>query len=679
MKNSFDIKQRIEELKTKIKDADYKYYVLNEPDISDYEYDMMMKELEALESQYPEFITPDSPTQRVGGEPINKFEVVFHKIPMLSLSNSYDFGDLIEFDRRIKNMLGNESYEYVCELKLDGIAVSLIYENGIFIRGATRGDGIKGDDVTKNLKTIKALPLSVTSDKFKNFEVRGEVFINKDDFEKINEEQLLKGEKTFANPRNTAGGTLKLKDSRIVALRPLNLFVYYLYTEEYPLRSQFENLQILRQLKFPVNKYAEKVSNIREVKAYCDKIEVLRSELPYEIDGVVVKIDSLSQQRLLGNIAKSPRWAIAYKFKAQEQITKLKAITLQVGRIGTITPVAELEPVVLSGSTISRATLHNFDEIKRKDIRVGDYVKIEKGGDVIPKVVEVLKDKRPPEGLKEFEIPEKCPECGTKLYKPKDEVAYYCPNYFCPAQVQGRIEHFVQRNAMEIDGLGTAIIELLIKEKFVKDIADLYELYKYKSKLVEIEGFGEKSISNILSSIEESKKKPFEKVLFAIGIRHVGEKTARILCNHFRNIDNLQLASIDEISKIYEIGPKIAESVYNFFRDKKSKVLIDRLKKAGLKFEIEQEQISVNPNFAGKTFVLTGALTNYTREAATELIEKSGGRVTSSISKKTDYVLVGNEPGSKYNKAKALGLKIISESDFEKMLGKSTLEKSHQT
>lgn len=671
MKSVVEVKHRIEELKTKIKDADYRYYVLNEPDISDYEYDMMMKELEALESQYPELITPDSPTQRVGGEPINQFEVVFHRLPMLSLANSYDFGDLIEFDRRVRNILGNESYEYVCELKLDGIAVSLIYENGIFVRGATRGDGVKGDDVTKNLRTIKALPLSVTSDKFKNFEVRGEVFINKDDFERINEEQVLKGEKTFANPRNTAGGTLKLKDSRMVALRPLNLFVYYLYTEECPLKSQFENLQILRQLKFPVNKYTEKVRNINQVKEYCDKVETLRSNLPYEIDGVVVKIDSLSQQRILGTIAKSPRWAIAYKFKAQEQITKLKAITLQVGRIGTITPVAELEPVVLAGSTISRATLHNFDEIKRKDIRVGDYVKIEKGGDVIPKVIGVLKERRPPEGLKEFQPPVECPQCGTRLYKPEDEVAYYCPNYFCPAQVQGRIEHFVQRNAMEIEGLGTAIIELLIKENFIKDIADLYDLYKYKSRLVNMEGFGEKSVSNILSSIEESKKKPFEKVLFAIGIRHVGEKTARILCDHFHNIDNLQSASIEEISKVYEIGPKIAKSVYNFFRDKKSKILIDRLKKAGLKFELERRQIPINPNFKGKTFVLTGTLENYTREVATELIEKSGGRVSSSVSKKTDYVLVGTDPGSKYDKAKALGVKIISERDFEKMLGKS--------
>ena len=672
MKNLTDIKQRIEELRTKIRDADYKYYVLNEPDISDYEYDMMMKELEALETQYPELITPDSPTQRVSGEPINKFEIVYHKIPMLSLSNSYDFGDLIEFDRRIRNTLGNEPYEYVCELKFDGIAVSLIYENGIFIKGATRGDGIKGDDVTKNLKTIKALPLSVNSDKFKNFEVRGEVFINKEDFEKINEEQLLKGEKTFANPRNTAGGTLKLKDSRIVAQRPLNLFVYYLYTDEYPLKSQFENLQILKQLKFPVNNYAEKVKDIHQVKKYCDKIEVLRSDLPYEIDGVVVKIDSLSQQRLLGTIAKAPRWAIAYKFKAQQQITKLKGITLQVGRIGTITPVAELEPVFLAGSTISRATLHNFDEIKRKDIRVGDYIKIEKGGDVIPKVIEVLKERRPPEGLKEFQLPTVCPVCGTKLFKPEDEVAYYCPNYFCPAQVQGRIEHFVQRNAMEIEGLGTAIIELLIRENFVKDIADLYDLYKYKSELIKMEGFGEKSISNILLSIEESKKKPFEKVLFAIGIRHVGEKTARILCNHFHNIDKLQSASIEEISGIYEIGPKIAESVYNFFRDKKSKILIERLKKAGLKFEIEHKHTLLNPNFEGKTFVLTGTLENYTREIATELIEKSGGRVSSSVSKKTDYVLVGTDPGSKYEKAKKLGVKIIYEEDFERMLNKST-------
>lgn len=669
MSASREIIEKINLLREKISDADYKYYTLDEPEISDYEYDILMKELEKYEQKYPELITPDSPTRRVSGEPTKKFEVITHEVPMLSLSNSYSFDELIDFDTRVKNLLPIKQFEYVCELKFDGLAVSLIYENGIFVKGATRGDGTKGDDVTNNLKTIRSIPLKVKSDKYKNFEVRGEVFIKKNDFEKINEEQEIRGEKLFANARNTAAGTLKLKDNKVVASRPLNIFVYYFRTSETVLKSHFENIGILKNLKFPVNKYSKKVNSIEDVKKFCDEIEEIRDSLPYEIDGVVVKINSLAQQDILGSVAKSPRWAIAYKFKAKQQTTKIKEITLQVGRVGTITPVAELELVLLAGSTISRATLHNFDEIKKKNIRVGATVKIEKGGDVIPKVVEVIEDKEFIK-LREYVNPTHCPVCNSKLEKPEEEVNYYCVNYFCPAQVQGRIEHFVQRDAMEIEGLGTSIIEIFLKKGFIKDFTDLYELKKYKEELVNLERFGEKSITNILNAIEESKKKPFDKVLFAMGIRHIGEKTAKIIAKHFGSVEKLSEASVEEISSVYEIGPKIAKSIKDFFTDEKSRSLLRKLKEKGLNLEIDKfVKMKFNANFKDKTFVLTGTLEKYTRDKASQIIEDFGGRVSSSVSKKTDYVLAGSEAGSKLDKAKKLGVKIIDEKEFGKMIG----------
>jgi DNA ligase (NAD+) len=664
--NLKDVEERITHLKEKIQDADYKYYVLDEPDISDFEYDLLMKELEKLESEFPQFQFPDSPTRRVSGEPTKKFEVSEHKTPMLSLSNSYNFQDLIDFDNRVRNLLEGEKYEYVCDLKFDGLAVSLVYENGILIKGATRGDGFSGDNVTQNIKTIKSIPLSVRNNIHKNFEVRGEVFIRKEDFRKINDEQELTGEKIFANPRNTAAGTLKLKDSKVTASRRLNLFAYYLTSEDIKLTSQFENMKILTELKFPVNKYYKKVSDINEVKKYCDEIEKIRDDLPYEIDGAVVKVNSMSQQEKLGNAGKSPRWAIAYKFKAQQKITRIKKIICQVGRTGTITPVADLEPVLLSGSTISRATLHNFEEIKRKDIREGDFVTVEKGGDVIPKVVEVKTGKRL-KGINQFIPPGKCPVCDTSLEKPEDEIYYYCPNYFCPAQIQGRIEHFVHRNALNIEGLGESIIEIFLKNNFIKDYSDLYLLKNRRKELVQLERFGEKSIDNILASIELSKEKSFDKVLFAIGIRHIGEKTAKTITNYFKNIDNLSKATKEEITGIYEIGPKIAESITDFFSDSKSLKLIEKLKKHGLKFEINASKVT-SDKLKGKVFVLTGTLENYTRDKATEIIENLGGKVTGSVSKKTDFVLAGEDAGSKLEKARKLNIKIISESDFEEMI-----------
>lgn len=668
--SSSQASKKITELKNKIADADYKYYTLAQPDIDDYAYDMLMKELEKLEKEFPQFKSDDSPTNRVSGEPTKNFKVVYHSVPMLSLSNTYNEEELFEFDKRIKGLLPNEKFEYVCELKFDGLAVSLVYENGKLKTGATRGDGEKGDDITQNLKTIRSIPLSTNHSKIKNFEARGEVFFKKEDFIKINEEQELKGEKLFANARNTAAGTLKQKDSKAVASRPLQFFSYNLRTDDVKLTSHFDNMKLLKDLKLPVNDKTVKVSTIEEAKKFCDMIEATRDDLPYEIDGVVIKINSLNQQEELGSVSKSPRWAVAYKFKAKQQITKIKSIVLQVGRIGTVTPVANLEPVFLAGSTISRATLHNFDEIERKDIREGDYVKIEKGGDVIPKVVEVILDKRP-KNSKKFPVPDKCPVCNTPLEKPEGEVAYYCVNASCPAQVKGRIEHFVQRDAMEIEGLGTQIIDIFIEKGFICNYADIYDLHKKKKELLALERFGEKSITNILTGIEQSKEKPFDKVLFAIGIRHIGERTAKVLAKHFGSIDKLIEATQDEINAVYEIGPKISESIVNFFNDKKNLKLVEKLRKAGLKFEIDKSITQkINPLFANKTFVLTGTLEKYKRDEAEKIIEDLGGKSSSSVSKKTDYLLAGSDAGSKLEKAKSLGVAIIDENEFEKMAGK---------
>lgn len=664
-----DIIEKVKYLREKITDADYRYYVLAEPDIDDYSYDMMLKELGDIEKKYPAMISDDSPTQRVSGNPTKIFRTVKHKAPMLSLSNSYNFNELIEFDNRIKNILSESSeknYEYICEFKFDGLAVSLVYENGKLKTAATRGDGSEGDDVTQNIKTIRSIPLSVRHKDLKNFEIRGEVFFRKEDFIKVNEEQELKGEKIFANARNTAAGTLKLKDSKIVASRQLNFFSYYFYTDEFKIESHLHSIDLLQELKFPVNKYFKKAADIKEVKEFCDETERIRDSLPYEIDGVVVKVNSFRQQEILGTVSRSPRWAIAYKFKAKETETKIESIVCQVGRTGTITPVANLKPVLLSGSTISRATLHNFDEIKRKDIREGDFVKIEKGGDVIPKVLEVIIKKRG-RNSKPYSIPSKCPVCGSSLKKPEDEVYYYCPNYYCDAQIKGRIEHFVQRNAMNIEGLGESIIDIFLNKGFLKNYSDIYALVKKKAELLRLDRFGEKSVDNIIAAIEESKTRPFDKVLFALGIRHVGERTAKILADNFGSIENIVSADEERILQVNEIGPKIAESISLFLKDKKNLELIEKLKRAGLKFESVKNTIKKNINITNKTFVLTGTLEKYKREEAQNIIEDFGGKVSTSVSKKTDFVLAGEEAGSKQQKAIDLGVKIISESDFEKM------------
>ena len=669
MDSKEEVKKKIESLREEIEEHNYRYYVLAEPVISDYEYDKLMQELIELEKKYPEFITATSPTQRVGGEPTKEFPTFQHSRPMLSLSNTYNEAELRDFDRRVKNILGDSSYEYVTELKLDGAAVALIYKDGYFFAGATRGDGFQGDEITNNLKTIRAIPLKLRTNKkeLQNIEVRGEVFMKHSDFLKINSEKELAGEKLFVNPRNAAAGTLKLQDPKLVAERNLSIFTYYLYANEANLKTHYDNLKILSQLGFPVNKNHRLCKNIDEVLEFCSEWEKKRDNLPYDIDGVVIKVNSLQHQEILGSIAKSPRWAIAYKFEAKKALTKLKNIILQVGRVGTITPVAELEPVFLAGSTISRATLHNENFIKENDIRIGDYVWIEKGGDVIPKVISIEPSKRE-KTLKPFTMPEKCPVCNSPLVRPENEVAYYCENSQCSAQVKGRIIHFASRTAMDIEGLGEAVVEQLVNNNFIKNIADIYSLKNFYDDLIKLERQGKKSISNLLDSIEKSKEKPFNKVLFGLGIRYVGSNTAKILADQMGNIDNIIKADIEKLQSIYEIGPQIAQSVFRFFRDKHNLEIIERLKSAGLNFDEKKENKNININFYGKTFVLTGELNDFTREEAKSIIENLGGKVTSSVSKKTNYVLVGSNPGSKYEKALSLKIPLLTESEFKKML-----------
>ena len=660
--------ERVEELRRQIREHDYRYYVLAEPIISDFEYDMLMRELIELERQYPELVTPDSPTQRVGGAPTKEFPTVTHPVPMLSLNNAFTIEEIRDFDRRVAELLEGEKYRYVAELKFDGVAVRLKYENGILVLGATRGDGVQGDDITNNIKTIRSIPLRLINpdEKFLNIEVRGEVYMNKVDFEKLNEERERLGEKIFANPRNATAGTLKLQDPKLVAQRPLRFFAYYLMAEGVELESHYENLQILKRLGFPVCEHVKLCESIDEVIEFWRYWEERRDELPYEIDGIVVKVDSIRQQEILGAIAKSPRWAIAFKFTPRQAQTKLLGITLQVGRVGTITPVAELQPVPLGGVIITRATLHNEDYIKEKDIRVGDTVIVERSGEVIPKIVGVVLEKRPPDAVP-FVFPKNCPVCGGPIERPAGEANYYCENPECPAQVRARIEHFASRGAMDIEGLGEAIADKLVTLGFLKNYADIYDLHKHKAKLVRIEGFGEKSVQNLLNSIENSKKQPFHRVLYALGIRYVGSETAKLLADAFGSIDKLMNASVEQISSVYGIGPRIAESVYKFFHDERNLELIKRLKEAGLNFEVKPEE-KAKKKLAGKTFVFTGTLKNFTREEAKEKVEELGGKVSNSVSRKTDYVVVGENPGSKYDKARQLGVKIITEEEFLELI-----------
>jgi DNA ligase (NAD+) len=659
-----DDKRQIENLRKRIRQHDYLYYVLAQPEISDFEYDKLYKQLEELEARYPELITPDSPTQRVSEQPTKDFSSVRHLVPMLSLSNTYSEQELREFDKRVQGLLRiGEGYRYTAELKIDGLAVSLIYENGYLIRGVTRGDGTTGDDVTPNIRTIRSIPLKLYNIDIVSglLEVRGEVFMSRQSFEKVNQMRAQNDEPLFANPRNSAAGSLKMQDARQVAARGLNMFCYQLINHSEPDLdvSHMDNLNHLKQFGFPVNPNTTKCKSMVEVLDYCQAWEKKRYELPYEIDGVVVKIDNQDQQRRLGSTAKSPRWAIAFKFKSSQVQTKIEKIVWQVGRTGTVTPVAELQAVRLAGTTVSRATLHNPDEIERKDIREGDQVLIEKGGDIIPKVVDVLIQERE-KTSRAYKIPQHCPVCNTQLIRSEEESALRCPNYSCPAQINRRIEHFASRGAMDIEGLGTAVVEMLVKQGFINDFSDLYRLQT--EQISKLERMGDKSAQNLIDGIKKSKNQPLNRLIFALGIPFVGTTAAQLLADKFGDVDRLKEADFDTLDAIDGIGTKMAGSIIAFFRSERNLDIIEKLRQADVNFTA-QERIKES-KFKGQTFVLTGTLSSMKREDVVQLIVQNGGKVASSVSKNTDYLVAGDKPGSKLIKAEKLGIPIINEVEF---------------
>lgn len=658
--NKNEAEKQIKKLREEINYHNYKYYVENNPVVSDYEYDMLLKKLESLEAQFPDFITSDSPTQRVGGEPLKGFKTVEHKTPMLSLDNAYSYDELREFDERIKKTCGN--VEYICEPKIDGVSIALIYENGIFTRGATRGDGMKGDDITTNLRTIRSIPLRLQGSKLRNVEVRGEVYFPISLFNKFNKEQEKKGEQVFANPRNAAAGSLRQLDPRIVAVRPLDTFLYYISFSDVDFDTHETSLYLLQTTGFRVNPLIKKVRNIDEAISYCKTLETRRETLDYEIDGVVLKVNSIAQQNKLGATIKHPRWAIAFKFSAKQATTRLKDIVIQVGRTGTLTPVAILEPVQVGGVTVSRATLHNFDELKRKDIRIGDVVLVERSGDVIPQVVKSITEKRSGDE-KIRAIPRKCPVCSSDVIRTGDEVAVRCPNKQCPARLKWRIEYFASRDAMDIDHLGGQTIDKLIEKGLVDSIADVYHLTE--KDLLTLEGFKEKSVKNLLESIEKSKQQGLARLIYGLGIRHVGKYAAQLLASQYQSIDELSKKTAEELTQIHGLGEKTADSIATFFATQENIELIKKLKDIG----IQTKETKKEGNLAGKKFVFTGGLPSLSRPDASNLVTKRGGIVSSSVGKDIDFVVAGTDPGSKYQKAKKLGLKIIDETEFKKIVG----------
>ncbi|MGH2332106.1 NAD-dependent DNA ligase LigA [Thermoanaerobacter mathranii] len=656
-----DPKERIKELREKINYHNYRYYVLDQPEISDYEYDMLMRELIELEEKYPELKTPDSPSQRVGGEPLKEFEPFTHIVPMLSLANAFSEGELKDFDRRVREAVGD--VEYVVELKIDGLSVELIYENGIFTVGSTRGDGIIGENVTQNLKTIKSIPLRLKDNV--SLVVRGEVFMPRASFERLNTEREKLGESLFANPRNAAAGSLRQLDPKVTAKRDLDIFIFNLQrVEGRKFKTHVETLEFLKEQGFKVIPIHKKCSNIDEVIREIEEIRNLKDKLPYDIDGAVVKVNDLEKREILGQTAKEPRWAIAFKYPAERKKTKVLDIIVQVGRTGALTPTAILEPVPISGSVVSRATLHNEDYIKEKDIRIGDTVIIQKAGEIIPEVVEVVKEERTGHE-REFIMPDKCPVCGALAVRLPGEAVRRCTSVNCPAQLLRGIIHFASKDAMDIEGLGPAIINQLLSNGLIHNIADLYYL-KYED-LIQLERMGDKSVKNLLNAIEESKTRDLDRLLFGLGINLIGSKAAQVIAEHFKTMDNIMKAKFEDFTKLPDVGPKMARSIVSFFAEKQNVETIEKLKKAGVNMKkLSKEKVS--SIFEGKTFVLTGALENYTREEATRIIEERGGKVTNSVSKKTDYVLVGKDPGSKLKKAQELGIEIIDEKQFEEML-----------
>ncbi len=668
-KVSKNIEKKIEKFREEIRYHEHRYYVLNDPEISDFEFDKLMRRLQELERQHPELATPDSPTQRVGGQPAEEFPKVRHAVPMLSLDNTYSVDELRDFDRRVRELSGRVKVEYVGELKLDGLSMALTYENGVLTHGVTRGDGVEGEDVTPNVKTIRSVPLKIDAKQLdlirspRRFEVRGEVIMSRKAFEHLNAQREAAGEPKFANPRNSAAGTMRLLDSRIVSDRKLDMFLYYLQVngvEPFPEHSK--SLAALAKLGFKVNPHWRLCRSFEELLEYIQEWEPKRDKLEYEIDGIVVKVNDTRLWEELGTTAKSPRWAIAFKYPARQATTKVIDIRAQVGRTGTLTPVADLEPVDVGGVTVSHATLHNMDEIERLGVKIGDTVLIQRAGEVIPQVVKVA---RHASDGREFRMSKKCPQCGGDVYRAEGEVAYRCVNTACPAKLKESLLYFAGRRAMNIDGLGDKLVDQLVEKKLVHDVADLYSLTHHQ--LANLERMGDKSASNLLEEIETSKNAELARLIFALGIRFVGERTAQFLAHHFGSLDKLATAAEEELYEVEEVGPKVAVSILEFFREKRNLQVIEKLRKAGLQFEQKRAR-KVEGNLAGKQFILTGTLPNYSRDEASRMIEEAGGRVIGSVSKKTDYVVVGADPGSKLNKARSLGVKTIDEAELLKLL-----------
>lgn len=664
-RNLEQARERAEELRREIEMHNYRYYVLDDPVISDAQYDKMMRELEDLEKRYPSLVTPYSPTQRVGGRPKEGFVAVRHFSPMLGLSNAFDEKELRDFDRRVRQALPGEEVQYVVEPKIDGLAVSLYYENGLLVRGATRGDGETGEDITENLKTIRSIPLRLLRP-VPGLEVRGEAYMPKEAFFRLNEAREEAGETLFANPRNAAAGTLRQLDPKVAASRELGFFAYGIgHSEGVEVAEHAGVLELLRELGFKVNPRYRIFGDVAELIRYCQEWQSRRFELPYAVDGLVVKVNSLSQQRRLGATMKSPRWAIAYKFPPEQAVTRVKNIFVRVGRTGVLTPTAELEPVCLAGTTVSRATLHNEDIIREKDIRVGDKVLVQKAGDIIPEVIAVLREERTGKEAV-WSMPSECPSCGSQVVRVEGEAAARCTGLACPAKLHEGLVHFASRNAMDITGLGPAVAGQLLSAGLVRDPADLYNL-RYED-LASLERLGPKSARNLLAAIEKSKKNSLARLIFALGIRHVGERAAKILAGHYGSLEALMNASEDELVNIPEIGTKIASSISAFFADRRNRRVIEKLVEAGINTRAEEGRKEGGP-LAGKTFVITGTLTGFTRQEAKELVESLGGKVSSNVSRSTDYVVAGERPGSKFDKAVSLGINILNEEEFKRMAG----------
>ncbi len=667
-----DIDKKIETLREKIRYHEYRYYVLDDPEISDAEFDKLMEQLKKLETEHPDLITPDSPTQRVGGKPREGFVKVRHSSPMLSLDNTYSENELRSWERRVHELSGSKDVEYMCELKLDGMSMALRYADAQLERGITRGDGSVGEDVTLNVRTVRSIPLSVSKEKLKkagipaDFEVRGEMLMPIPGFQKMNEERERQGLSKFANPRNAAAGTVRQLEPSITAQRRLDFFAYSLLTNG---RTYFDRhsvtMDALEAAGFKVNRYRKLATNFDEVWAFIQQWEGKRDALPYEIDGIVIKVDRRALQEELGYTGKAPRWAIAYKYAARGGITKIEDILVQVGRTGKLTPVAMLKPVPIGGTTVSRATLHNMDEIERLGVKIGDWAEVERGGDVIPKVVRVVDDKEHPRGHKAFQMPENCPVCGGKVVRTPGEADHRCVNANCPAKLRETILHFASRGVMNIDGMGDALVNQLTERGLVKNVADIYKITK--ADLLQLERVGDKSAQNVLNEIEASKKLPLQRVIYGLGIRFVGERTAEFLAEHFGSMDALMNATQEELQEVNEVGPRIAQSIVEFFQERRNRELVQQLRSAGLGFTGNKKQRGTK--LAGKTFVLTGTLARYTRDEAKKMLEDAGGKVASSVSKKTDYVVAGADAGSKLDKAKELGVKVVDEKEMEKLLG----------